>query len=122
MTFKNTILVVDDESCVRKLCQRILQRMDHEYLEASTGKDGLRLMMEHTEIVDAIFMDINLPDGPGNEWAHKIREIRSDIPIIFFSGSNSPEFCGPQNTNNFSFVKKPFIPKSIQAALEQVLV
>jgi two-component system, cell cycle sensor histidine kinase and response regulator CckA len=115
-----TILVVDDEAAIRRLAQRVLQRLGYKTLEAENGREGLALLTENREKIDVILLDLHLPDGSGTEWAEKFRDIQVDLPIIFFTGSNAPlDTVNAQGAKSY-FLKKPFTPASVSDVFQEV--
>jgi CheY-like chemotaxis protein len=104
-----TILVIDDEESVRKLCQVVLERAGYRVLTAENGKHGLRFL-EHQEVVDLIFVDIFMPEMDGLELIPLLRKTRPASKIIAISGRLGPmdhlgtaKYFGAHAT-----LKKPF--------------
>lgn len=84
----NTILIVDDETQIRRLLEITLSASGYKTIEASTGKEGLLMVASHQPSL--IILDLGLPDIDGidvlknlREWFHK--------PIIILSVRNSEE-------------------------------
>ncbi len=79
------ILVVDDESDIRKIVRLLLQKKGYSVIEASNGI----LAVEAVENgdVDFIIMDIMMPKMSGIEATAKIREI-SKVPILFLTAKS----------------------------------
>ena len=121
MDNQTVILIVDDEASIRRLCQRLLHRKNVNTLEAKTGKEGYNQIEEHAFAIHAVLLDLNLPDGSGTEWATKYRELHSELPIIFFTGSSAPPECTTHSQPLFYFLKKPFTPTSMFEVLQKVL-
>lgn len=78
---EKTILVVEDEEVNRFFFETALKITNVTILFAETGWEGLALA-EKNENIDCILMDIRLPGIDGYEVTRKIKEKRSDIPII----------------------------------------
>lgn len=76
------ILVVDDESSIRKLLKVSLEANGYQIIEASTGNEGIQKVIE--ERPEVVLLDLSLPDRSG---LTVIREVRqwSNIPIIILS-------------------------------------
>lgn len=118
-----TILLIDDDASIRRLCLRILRKLNFLSLEAATGQSGYDTFAEHADEVSAILLDLNLPDGSGIAWAEKIQGLKTDIPVIFFTGANHSASMNVGDAHRF-FLKKPFSPDSmadvLRAAIETV--
>ena len=63
ISMKKKVLVIDDEPEVRRLIQRVLQKMDHEVLEAEDGA-GVMQLIRH-ERPDLVLLDIHMPKLDG---------------------------------------------------------
>jgi len=80
----NSILVVDDDPSVLKALKAILKE-DYIVLTATSGPESIQITESNSEIATVV-MDIKMQDMDGLAAARKIRELRSDIPIIFHTG------------------------------------
>jgi DNA-binding response OmpR family regulator len=80
-----TILIVDDEADIRKLCRRLLAEKGHRVVEADRGLTALRLVKEETP--DLILLDAMLPEIHGFDIAKRIKgsEKYGSIPILMMS-------------------------------------
>ena len=84
---KIKILVVDDESRMRKLVRDFLVREDYEVLEAGDGEAALDIFYQEKNIA-LIILDVMMPKMNGWEVCREIRET-SKVPIIMlFSGGS----------------------------------
>ena len=82
------ILLVDDEQMVRMVYGMILELEGHKVVLASDGLCALHLFGEHN--FDLVITDFNMPNMNGNELSKKIKELKSDVPIIMIT-SDFPE-------------------------------
>jgi len=120
MVKRKQILIVDDDASIRKLCQRMLKRLDMEVLQADSGTRALE-ELESNEDIDAVLLDINLPDGMGTDWAEKIHQARPSTSVIYFTGASWAELAAGDPAQRTYFLKKPFTRDSIQTVLDQAL-
>lgn len=81
------ILIVDDDSMVRKMLVKVFQIENYITLEASDGYSALRIFRD--ENVDVVITDIVMPDMEGIETIRELRKINPDVKIIAFSGGGS---------------------------------
>ena len=79
-----TILLVDDEPSILSMRRLIFEALGYSVLTATCGEDALEVCATHR--VDAVVLDYLMPGMDGEETAHRIRKVRSDIPIILSSG------------------------------------
>lgn len=114
------ILVVDDESRMRKLVKDFLVRKNYQVLEAGDGEEAVDLFYENKDIA-LIILDVMMPKMDG--WA-VCREIRknSKIPIIMLTAKSDErdELLGYELGID-EYITKPFSPKILVARVEAVL-
>ena len=79
------ILIVDDESDIRKIVRLLLERRGHSVCEASNGVEAIELL--RTFKPDLVIMDIMMPKMSGVEAVRAIREF-SSVPIIFLTAKS----------------------------------
>ena len=119
-----TILVVDDETVIRKLLVRLLTRAGHYVVEADKGLTALRLVKERHP--DLIVLDAMLPEVHGFELARRIKGSQryGHIPIIMISAvyrgwryaEDLKASCGVDH-----FIEKPFRIAEVMAAVDASL-
>lgn len=83
MSKKKTILVVDDEDHIRLLYKEEFEEEGYNVLVAGNGDDALSQVEKGSP--DIITLDIKMPGVDGITLARKIKEIKSDVPLIFVS-------------------------------------
>ena len=90
-TPKSTILIVDDKPANIYALQKLLDKKDRLLLEATSGKDALKIALSHQ--TDLIILDVQMPDMDGFEVAAVLKSNRrtQDIPIIFASAEKKEQ-------------------------------
>ena len=111
---KIKILVVDDESRMRKLVRDFLVREDYEVLEAGDGEAALDIFYQEKNIA-LIILDVMMPKMNGWEVCREIRET-SKVPIIMLTakGDEEDELTGLELGVD-EYISKPFSPKILVA-------
>ena len=111
---KIKILVVDDESRMRKLVRDFLVREDYEVLEAGDGEAALDIFYQEKNIA-LIILDVMMPKMNGWEVCREIRET-SKVPIIMLTakGDEEDELTGFELGVD-EYISKPFSPKILVA-------
>ncbi|MCX2900500.1 EAL domain-containing protein [Pseudomonas mandelii] len=103
-----TLLIVDDETHVRKLLQILLQNQGYQTLTASSGEEALAMVAQQPP--DLILLDIMMPGMDGYEVARhlKTNKATSNIPIIMLSalGEHSARISGLE-AGAEDFLSKP---------------
>ena len=114
------ILVVDDESRMRKLVKDFLQRQNYTVLEAADGEQAVDLFYEEKDIA-LIILDVMMPKMDGWEVCREIRQY-SKVPIIMLTarGDERDELLGFQLGVD-EYISKPFSPKILVARVEAIL-
>lgn len=114
------ILVVDDESRMRKLVRDFLVRKDYEVLEAGDGEEALDTFYRDKDIA-LIILDVMMPKMNGWDVCREIRET-SKVPIIMLTakGDESDELLGFELGVD-EYIAKPFSPKILVARVEAIL-
>lgn len=114
------ILVVDDESRMRKLVKDFLIKSNYEVLEAEDGSQALDIFFEHNDI-DLIILDVMMPKIDGYQVCREIREY-SKVPIIMLTAKSDErdELMGFELGID-EYISKPFSPKILVARVEAIL-
>lgn len=114
------ILVVDDESRMRKLVKDFLTKNGYTVLEAADGEEAVDKFMSDKDIA-LIIMDVMMPKLDGYEAAAEIRKI-SDIPIIMLTAkSDERDELKGFEIGVDEYITKPFSPKILVARVGAVL-
>ncbi|WP_420322985.1 ATP-binding protein [Flagellimonas sp.] len=84
------ILIVDDEPVNRRVLENHLTLAGYEVIEASSGKDALKILNGDT-LFNLVLLDVMMPGLSGYEVCEKIREryIASDLPVILLTAKNT---------------------------------
>ena len=114
------ILVVDDESRMRKLVRDFLVKKGFEVLEAADGEEAVELFFRDKEIA-LIILDIMMPKMDGWQVCREIRK-QSKLPIIMLTakGDERDELLGFELGVD-EYISKPFSPKILVARVEALL-
>ena len=114
------ILVVDDESRMRKLVRDFLVKSNYSVLEAEDGEQAVDLFME-TKDIALIILDVMMPKLDGYGVAKEIRKV-SDVPIIMLTAkSDERDELKGFELGVDEYITKPFSPKILVARVEAVL-
>ena len=114
------VLVVDDESRMRKLVRDFLVREGYEVLEAGDGMEAMDIFYEDKEIA-LVILDVMMPKMDGWQVCREIR-VNSKVPIIMLTarGDERDELQGFQLGVD-EYISKPFSPKILVARVEAIL-
>lgn len=114
------IMVVDDESRMRKLVKDFLVREDYQVLEAGDGEEALELFYAHRDL-SLVVLDVMMPKINGWDVVREIRQT-SKIPIIMLTakGDERDELMGFELGVD-EYIAKPFSPKILVARVGAIL-
>ena len=117
---KLKILVVDDESRMRKLVRDFLTKSGFDVLEAGDGEEALDIFYEQKDIA-LIILDVMMPKMDGWQVCREVRNY-SAVPIIMLTARTDErdELQGFQLGVD-EYVSKPFSPKILVARVEAIL-
>lgn len=114
------VLVVDDESRMRKLVRDFLVKQNFEVLEAQDGEEALDIFYANRDI-SLLILDVMMPKMDGWEVCRAIRK-DSKVPIIMLTarGDERDELLGFELGVD-EYISKPFSPKILVARVEAIL-
>jgi len=117
---KMKILVVDDESRMRKLVHDFLARNNYDVIEAANGEEALDIFYEDKDIA-LIILDVMMPKMDGWEVCAEIRR-NSKVPIIMLTakGEERDELQGFELGVD-EYIPKPFSPKILTARVDAII-
>ena len=116
-----TVLVVDDESRMRKLIKDFLMQKGYHILEAEDGEKALQVFEENENKISLILLDVMMPKLDGWSVLRQIRQT-SKVPIIMLTarGEEQDELFGFELGVD-EYISKPFSPKILVARVEAIL-
>ena len=114
------ILVVDDESRMRKLVKDFLTKKNFQVLEAGDGEEAMDIFYKEKDIA-LLILDVMMPKMDGWEVCREIRK-NSKVPIIMLTarGDERDELLGFELGVD-EYISKPFSPKILVARVEAIL-
>ena len=117
---KIKILVVDDESRMRKLVKDFLEREGYVVLEAGDGMEAMEIFYEEKDIA-LVILDVMMPRMDGWQTCREIRQ-SSQVPIIMLTArAEESDELQVFNLGVDEYISKPFSPKILVARVEAVL-
>lgn len=114
-----TVLIIEDESDLRRLLRLVLERAGHVVVDAPNGRSGLRAF--HEVRPDVVVLDIGLPDLDGWEVLQRIRDL-SDVPVLLLTArSLEAEKVRGLRAGADDYVTKPFGRQELPARIHALL-
>ena len=117
-----TILVVEDDSRLRALDERILNRYGYSVLVAASAEDAVRICAGHRSPIHAAVTDVVMPGGSGRVVGDWVREHKPDTKVIYMSGYTDDAISRRGVlAPGVHFLQKPFSPEALARVLRETL-
>jgi two-component system KDP operon response regulator KdpE len=114
-----SVLIIDDETQIRRLLTITLQSNEYKVFEAATGKEGLSLVASHPP--DLVLLDLGLPDENGHEVLRHLREWYSNPIIIISVQSGEEDIVKALDNGANDYLIKPFRTGELLARIRSAL-
>ena len=111
-----TVLVIDDEDLVRDVVARMVEDLGYAALTAADGAAGLELVAHRN--VDAVLVDLTMPNMSGADVIAALRERRPGLPVVLCSGYDR-DGRGPVKAD--AYLPKPFRIDALERMLAKLL-
>lgn len=115
------ILIVDDESKIRRLLSKELEANGFDVICAGDGSQALDVFAQASPKPDLVLMDVMMPDMDGFECARRLPRT-SDVPVIYLSARNEPSFkLRAFELGAVDYITKPFLMDELIARIRAVM-
>ncbi|MDQ6994859.1 MAG: response regulator [Mariprofundaceae bacterium] len=119
---KVSILLVDDDPLVRETTAEILHDLGHEVITAVDGQDAIEIFEKNILLFDVVIMDMVMPRVNGPAAVHRIREMKTNIPVIFATAyDRSVTLDHADKFERTVLVSKPFNPHDLNQLISLVV-
>lgn len=116
-----TVLIVEDETPLRKLICRVVAGAGYHVLEAANGEEGLILATQYGKQIDLLLSDVLMPAMSGAELMDRVRKLRPDLTVVFMSGYDRELVGQREREPGVAFLPKPFTPEALLVTLRAML-
>jgi cyclic di-GMP phosphodiesterase len=117
---QGAVLIVDDDSAIRQMIARILDRAGHACYEASDPTTALSLADLHPFAL--VMCDVNMPGGSGLDLVRALRQRHPDIAVLMVSGMDDPQTAAiATDCGAYGYIVKPFQRNEIVIAAANAL-
>ncbi len=121
-TKSSTILLVEDDTAMRRFIRTVLKRVGHVVVSASDGKDALDLLRKDPTIQpDLLLTDMVMPHVGGLALAEELHKKFPDLSVLLISGHPDQQPLAQQAGTNFSFLRKPFVTGELISKVHTLL-
>jgi CheY-like chemotaxis protein len=117
-----TILIVEDESAVRRMAARALAGQGYTILEAENGAEALAVLARTAGPVDLVLTDVVMPILNGRELGERLAADRPELRVLFMSGYTDDDVVRRGLLRpGVPFLQKPFMPADLSRKVRAVL-
>jgi len=117
-----TILLVEDETRVRKLIADVLSARGYRVLEATRGVEALRLGRLHKSKIDLVVTDVVMPGMSGPDLVKQLTVSQPKMRILYISGYTEEAMVHHGiEASGVAFLQKPFMPDALARKVREVL-
>ncbi|HET8654472.1 MAG TPA: sigma-54 dependent transcriptional regulator, partial [Longimicrobiaceae bacterium] len=114
------ILIVDDESNIRRMIASLLRAEGYQVREAASARAGLEAV--RAEEPDAVLMDLMMPGQTGLDVLPEMREAAPELPVVMMSGrATLSDAVKATKLGAFHFLEKPLTPEAVLLTLRSAL-
>jgi signal transduction histidine kinase/CheY-like chemotaxis protein len=116
------VLLVEDESAVRRVLREALSHAGYRVLEAGNGREALELWGGDPGQFDLVVTDVVMPEMNGVSLTEELKKRRPGLKVIFMSG-HTEDIVARQNNEeqSFEFLQKPFPPDELARRVRDIL-
>jgi two-component system, cell cycle sensor histidine kinase and response regulator CckA len=122
-TASTTVLVVDDDSAVRGVATRMLERMGYIVLQAADGQVALSIFEVNKETIALVLLDLIMPKLSGEQVLRALQQIKPGVPVVIMSGY--PQYEAAQHFSTLApngFLQKPFTTEELRSAVRGIIL
>jgi len=117
-----TILIVDDEAAIIDIGGRMLVKMGYAIRLSRSGKEALEIYNQDHDEIDAVILDLNMPDISGKETFDALKAINPDVKVLLSSGySINGQVSEILSHGCSGFIEKPFTMSELSKKLREIL-
>ncbi len=115
------ILIIDDDFLILQVMGRMLKRLGHVSHTFDDEFEALDFLSKSKEIIDMVFLDMNLRHTTGFEFYYKLKELQPKLKVIGISGLDFNQKVQELLNNGMcEFIQKPFGLEEIQHTLSKI--
>lgn len=120
---QGTILVADDEECVRHLAKRMLERIGFDVVTAGDGCEAVEIFRNQSDRIVAVLLDLSMPHMDGEQASRELHRENDEVRVILSSGYAEQDledrFAGRGDID--AFIQKPYRLETLREKLQEVL-
>ncbi|VFQ45818.1 response regulator [Desulfoluna butyratoxydans] len=116
------VLIADDEEPVRKISQRMVEKLGFSVISARDGREAVALYKAHRQEIRCVILDMTMPGLSGSEALDQIRQVDPTARAIIASGYGSaPSQSARAEDDTCAYLQKPYQINELKQVLREML-
>jgi len=116
------VLLADDEQHVRETTAEVLETLGYKVLQAEDGLQAVEIFKVHQHDIAIVILDVVMPHLGGVKLALRLRQLNSNVPIIFVTGYDKGHVLGSdEQVENSTVLTKPVSYRSLSQNIQKML-
>jgi two-component system, cell cycle sensor histidine kinase and response regulator CckA len=117
-----TVLLVEDEPEVRRVCALTLRALGYAVVVANDAEHAIKICATEERTLDAVLTDVVMPGLSGVAMVERLRSLRPNLKVLFMSGYTDRQIVDATTLNaSAAFIRKPFTPDALGQQLRLLL-
>ncbi|HEY2511813.1 MAG TPA: ATP-binding protein [Polyangiaceae bacterium] len=116
-----TVLLVEDQTALRRVVREVLEEFGYAVLEAADAQAALKVAQEHVGPIQLLLTDVLLPHMSGPDLAERFAEGRPAARVLFMSGYADTQLLTRVRGAAAELLVKPFTPDALSRKVREVL-
>lgn len=120
-SYEGKILIIEDESTVRKVLTKMVDKMGFSTIEAENGLVGIEKYSENKDDIRLVILDLTMPVLTGKDTFNRLIEMNPNIHIIIASGYSLQDTSDFTHHKFVTFLQKPFVFELLKEKIGKIL-
>ncbi|HEV3332409.1 MAG TPA: response regulator [Bryobacteraceae bacterium] len=120
-TRTGTLLIVEDDTPLRRLLCKVVTDASYRILEAVNAQQALQLAAAYSNPIDLLLTDVMIPGMRGPELMDRLRHTRPGVKVLFISGYDRALIGDRVRDPAVAFLPKPFTPQALLKGINKLM-
>jgi two-component system cell cycle sensor histidine kinase/response regulator CckA len=117
-----TILLVEDETALRRIVGEMLTRLGYTIVEAPDSRSAEKLAADYQKPIQLLLTDVVMPELGGRELALRLKAVHRELKVLFMSGYADDTIVQQGVLEaGAAYLQKPFTPDALASKIREVL-